>query len=87
MAGASTPLTPAGTLALLNAELLPVWSSVRPSKRVRRSCSECCGLLRHARAVEFYDPQSVLISVACSEMMAHYGIPHCSTSGSAPAGA
>jgi trimethylamine--corrinoid protein Co-methyltransferase len=30
----------------------------------------------------FYDPQSILISLACAEMMAHYGIPHCSTSGS-----
>jgi trimethylamine--corrinoid protein Co-methyltransferase len=32
--------------------------------------------------LNFYDPQSILISVACAEMMAHYGIPHCSTSGS-----
>jgi len=30
----------------------------------------------------FYDPQSILVSLACAEMMAHYGIPHCGTSGS-----
>lgn len=32
--------------------------------------------------LNFYDPQSILVSVACSEMMKRYGIPHCSTSGS-----
>jgi len=32
--------------------------------------------------VNFYDPQSILISVACSEMMKYYSIPHCATSGS-----
>ena len=32
--------------------------------------------------VDFYDPQTFLINVACAEMMAHYRIPHAGTSGS-----
>jgi trimethylamine--corrinoid protein Co-methyltransferase len=32
--------------------------------------------------MNFYDPQSILVSLACAEMMAHYGVPHCGTSGS-----
>ncbi len=32
--------------------------------------------------LNFYDPQSILVSLACAEMMQHYGIPHCGTSGS-----
>jgi trimethylamine--corrinoid protein Co-methyltransferase len=30
----------------------------------------------------FYDPQSILLNLACADMMAHYGLPHCGTSGS-----
>ena len=30
----------------------------------------------------FYDPQSMLLNLACTEMMAHYNLPHCGTSGS-----
>jgi trimethylamine--corrinoid protein Co-methyltransferase len=30
----------------------------------------------------FYDPQSYLVDLACAEMMAHYQLPHCGTSGS-----
>jgi trimethylamine--corrinoid protein Co-methyltransferase len=83
MAGASTPLTPAGTLALLNAELL---AGLVISQTIKKGAPILLGMLPvyfDMRALlNFYDPQSVLISVACSEMMAHYGIPHCSTSGS-----
>jgi trimethylamine--corrinoid protein Co-methyltransferase len=83
MAGASTPLTPAGTLALLNAELL---AGLVISQTIKQGAPILLGMLPvyfDMRAMlNFYDPQSVLISVACSEMMAHYGIPHCSTSGS-----
>ena len=31
---------------------------------------------------DFYDPHSLLINLACAEMMAHYGLPHAGTSGS-----
>ncbi|HUH98867.1 MAG TPA: trimethylamine methyltransferase family protein [Anaerolineales bacterium] len=83
MAGASTPLTPAGTLSLLNAELL---AGLVISQTIRKGAPIVLGMLPvyfdMRSLLNFYDPQSVLISVACSEMMAHYGIPHCSTSGS-----
>jgi trimethylamine--corrinoid protein Co-methyltransferase len=83
MAGASTPLTAAGTLSLLNAELL---AGLVISQTIKQGASILLGMLPvyfDMRAMlNFYDPQSVLISVACSELMAHYGIPHCSTSGS-----
>jgi trimethylamine--corrinoid protein Co-methyltransferase len=32
--------------------------------------------------LNFYDPQSILINVACAEMMAHYHLPHCGVTGS-----
>ncbi len=83
MAGASTPLTPAGTLSLLMAELL---AGLVISQTIKKGASIILGMLPvyfdMRSMLNFYDPQSVLISVACSEMMAHYGIPHCSTSGS-----
>jgi trimethylamine--corrinoid protein Co-methyltransferase len=83
MAGASTPLTPAGTLTLLMAELL---AGLVISQTVKKGAPILLGMLPvyfdMRTMLNFYDPQSILISVACSEMMKHYGIPHCSTSGS-----
>ena len=32
--------------------------------------------------IDFYDPQTHLIDLACAEMMAGYGLPHAGTSGS-----
>jgi len=83
MAGASTPLTPAGTLTLLMAELL---AGLVISQTIKRGAPILLGMLPvyfdMRTMLNFYDPQSIIISVACSEMMKHYGIPHCSTSGS-----
>jgi trimethylamine--corrinoid protein Co-methyltransferase len=83
MAGASTPLTPAGTLTLLMAELL---AGLVVSQTIKKGAQILLGMLPvyfdMRTMLNFYDPQSVLISVACSEMMKYYGIPHCSTSGS-----
>ncbi len=83
MAGASTPLTPAGTLALLLAEVL---AGLVISQTIRPGAPILLGMLPvyfdMKSMLNFYDPQSVLISLACAEMLAHYGIPHCSTSGS-----
>lgn len=31
-----------------------------------------------------YTPYTMLLNLACSEMMSHYGIPHAGTSGSGP---
>jgi trimethylamine--corrinoid protein Co-methyltransferase len=83
MAGASTPLTPAGTLTLLMAELL---AGLVISQTIKKGAPIMLGMLPvyfdMRTMLNFYDPQSVLISIACSEMMKHYGLPHCSTSGS-----
>lgn len=83
MAGASTPLTPAGTLALLLAELL---AGLTISQLMRPGAPISLGMLPvyfdMKTMTNFYDPQSILINLACAEMMAHYGLPHTGTSGS-----
>jgi trimethylamine--corrinoid protein Co-methyltransferase len=83
MAGASTPLTPAGTLALLLAELL---AGLTISQVLKPGTPVLLGMLPvyfdMKSMLNFYDPQSILLNLACAEMMAHYGLPHCGTSGS-----
>jgi len=83
MAGASTPMTPAGTLALLLAELL---AGLTISQLIRPGAPISLGMLPvyfdMKTMTNFYDPQSLLINIACAEMMAHYGLPHTGTSGS-----
>ena len=83
MAGASTPLTPAGTLALLLAELL---AGLTVSQVMKPGTPLLLGMLPvyfdMKSMLNFYDPQSLLLNLACAEMMAHYDLPHCGTSGS-----
>jgi trimethylamine--corrinoid protein Co-methyltransferase len=83
MAGASTPLTPAGTLALLLAELL---AGLTISQVMKPGTPVLLGMLPvyfdMKSMLNFYDPQSILLNLACAEMMAHYNLPHCGTSGS-----
>jgi trimethylamine---corrinoid protein Co-methyltransferase len=83
MAGASTPLTPAGTLALLLAELL---AGLTISQVIKPGAPVLLGMLPvyfdMKSMLNFYDPQSILLNLACAEMMAHYDLPHCGTSGS-----
>jgi trimethylamine--corrinoid protein Co-methyltransferase len=83
MAGASMPITPAGSLVLLNAELL---AGLVLSQLIREGTPIVLGSLPaffDMRGMgSFYDPQSYLMDLACAEMMAHYGLPHCGTSGS-----
>ena len=83
MAGASTPPTPAGTLVLLMAELL---AGLTISQIMREGAPILLGMLPvffDLKAItNFYDPQSILINLACAEMMAYYHLPHCGTSGS-----
>jgi trimethylamine--corrinoid protein Co-methyltransferase len=83
MAGASTPLTPAGTLALLLAELL---AGLTISQVLKPGAPVLLGMLPvyfdMKSLLNFYDPQSILLNLACAEMLAHYGLPHCGTSGS-----
>jgi len=83
MAGATTPITPAGTLALLNAELL---AGLTFSQLVKPGAPIILGSLPaffDMRGMgSFYDTHSYLVNLACAEMMAHYHLPHCGTSGS-----
>jgi trimethylamine--corrinoid protein Co-methyltransferase len=81
MAGASTLLTPAGSLALLLAELL---AGLTISQVMKPATPISVGMLPAyfdmKAMLNFYDPQSVLLNIACAEMMAFYKLPHCGTS-------
>jgi trimethylamine---corrinoid protein Co-methyltransferase len=83
MAGASTPLPPAGTLSLLLAELL---AGLTISQIIKAGAPILLGMLPvyfdMKTMVNFYDPQSILLNLACAEMMQHYHLPHAGTSGS-----
>jgi trimethylamine--corrinoid protein Co-methyltransferase len=83
MAGATTPLSPAGTLALLNAELL---AGLILAQLMGEGTPVILGSLPAgfdmATAASYYGPETMLLNLACAEMMAHYRLPHCGTSGS-----
>ncbi len=83
MAGMSTPITAAGTLTLMNAELLAglaLAQLARPGAAVILGSLPAFFDMRTMQ--DFYDPHTLLINLACAEMMAHYSIPHAGTSGS-----
>jgi trimethylamine--corrinoid protein Co-methyltransferase len=83
MAGMSTPITAAGTLILMNAEILAglaLAQLARPGTPVILSSLPAYFDMRTMQ--DFYDPKSYLINVACAEMMAHYRLPHAGSSGS-----
>lgn len=83
LSGATTPITPAGTVAVLLAELL---AGLVIGQLYKEGAPMFLGMLPvyldMKTLLNFYDPQSILVSLACAEMMDHYGIPHCGTSGS-----
>ncbi len=83
MAGATTPITPAGTLALLNAELL---AGLVLAQLMRERAPVILGSLPAGfdmkLMMSYYGPETMLLNLACAEMMAHYRLPHCGTSGS-----
>ena len=83
LSGATTPITPAGTIAVLLAELL---AGLVIGQLYKEGAPMFLGMLPvyldMKTLLNFYDPQSILVSLACAEMMAYYGIPHCGTSGS-----
>jgi len=83
MAGATTPITPSGTLLVLHAELL---AGLTLSQLIQEGTPMILGSLPayfHMRSMApFYDAHSYVINLACAEMMAHYGLPHAGTSGS-----
>jgi trimethylamine--corrinoid protein Co-methyltransferase len=83
MAGVSAPITPAGILAQMTAELL---AGLVFSQLVKEGASIILGMLPayfEMKAMQsFYDPQSYLINLACAEILTYYNLPHCGTSGS-----
>ena len=82
MSGASTPITGFGTISLQNAELL---AGLLFSQLVKEGTPIILGsfpaTLDMKDMVNRYTPQSVVLNLACAEMMAHYELPHCGTSG------
>ncbi len=83
MAGMSTPITAAGTLALMNAELLAclvLAQLARPGTPVVLGSLPAFFDMRSMQ--DFYDPHTLLINLACAEMMDYYHLPHAGTSGS-----
>jgi len=83
MAGATMPITPAGILALLNAELL---AGLVLSQSIRAGAPVIIGMLPAffdmRGMANFYDPISYVLDLACAEMTGFYRLPHCGTSGS-----
>ncbi|MDM8537272.1 trimethylamine methyltransferase family protein [Desulfobacterales bacterium HSG17] len=83
MSGATCPITPAGTLALLNAELL---AGLVYSQLIKEGAPIVLGSLPAAfdmkNAGSYYSPKTLLLNLACAEILTSYGIPHCGTSGS-----
>jgi len=83
MAGASTPITPAGQLALMNAEVL---AGLTLGQLIREGAPMILG--NHPACFDmkgnegYYDPKSYLVDLACAEMIAHYRLPYSGTSGS-----
>ncbi len=83
MAGATTPITPAGTLVLLHAELLAGLTLSQLMKEGTPVILGCLPAYFDMRGMgSFYDAHSYWINLACAEMMAHYDLPHAGTSGS-----
>lgn len=82
MSGASTPVTPAGTLVLLVAELLV---GISFSQLVKEGTGIICGSLPNtfdmSSMTAHYAPKGMLVSHAMAEMMDHYQLPHSGTSG------
>lgn len=83
MAGMSSPMPPAGILSLLMAELL---AGLAIAQVLKPGTPVSLGILPNYFDMKtmqsFYDPQSILLNLACADMLAHYGVPHCGTSGS-----
>jgi len=83
MSGGTSPIDGPGTLTLLNAELL---AGLVFSQLIRQGSEIILGSLPASfnmrSMISTYSPQSYLINIACAEMMHHYRIPHCGTSGS-----
>jgi trimethylamine--corrinoid protein Co-methyltransferase len=85
MSGATAPITPAGTLALLTAELL---AGLVFSQLVKQGAPIILGSLPAGFDMQnmsgLYTPRTMLLNLACAEMVTHFGLPYSGTSGSGP---
>lgn len=85
MSGATAPITPGGTLALLNAELL---AGLVFAQLVKAGTPIILGSLpagfNMQNMLSLYTPHTMLLNLSCAEMMAYYSLPHSGTSGSGP---
>ena len=85
MAGATSPITMAGTLALLNAEML---AGLVYSQLLKEGATIILGALPWEFDMQhmehFYTPRTLPLNLACAEMMNYYGLPHSGSSGSGP---
>jgi trimethylamine--corrinoid protein Co-methyltransferase len=83
MAGATSPITPAGTLTLLYAELL---AGVVFSQLIKEGTPAIYGILANDFDMQnmqgHYTPRTLPLNLACAELMTYYGLPHSGTSGS-----
>ena len=83
MYGGTTPATEAGTLTLLNAELL---AGLVFSQLIKEGSKVILGSLPASFNMKTmgseYTTNSYMINLACAEMMTFYKLPHCGTSGS-----
>ena len=81
MSGASTPITPFGTITLQNAELL---AGLVFSQLIKEGAPIILGSFPATfdmkDMINRYTPQSLVLNLACAEMMAYYELPHCGTS-------
>ena len=84
MAGVNTPITPYGSLTLLMAEIL---AGIVLSQLIQSGAKIIAGCLNAfmdmRTMLNFYDPMSYLLNLACGEMMNFYNIPHYGNSGNA----
>jgi len=83
MSGATSPISAGGSLVLLNAELL---AGLVLSQLIKSGTPVVLGSLPSVfemqTMISTYTTQTMLVNLACAEMMHHYGIPHAGTSGS-----
>jgi len=85
MAGATSPISLAGTLALLNAEIL---AGLVFSQLVKEGTAVILGSLPWEFDMQnmegYYTPRTLPLNLACAELMNFYGVPHSGSSGSGP---
>jgi trimethylamine--corrinoid protein Co-methyltransferase len=85
MAGATSPITMAGSLSLLNAEIL---AGLVYSQLVKEGTTVIMGALPWEFDMQnmehYYTPRTLPLNLALAEMMNYYGVPHSGSSGSGP---